>query len=262
MVGFGLLPNLEISGRVAAATLNANCYNEACGIRDLSFNFKAGTPLDNGRRWNVAAGATDLGGASSMFGAYYGVLTYTALDARNLDLSAGYAHRTSGVARSNRSTEPLDGPFASVAYRPLSWLQGQLEYADGSSFAGARLYAPAEWLPAGWAVHLGANTRLSGDAHTSRNWFSVGLTVPLYKVSTERPASAPAAAPGALVAPAALRAATREFSSAGLPQSPPLDAYAAQWTQAAPADSSRIVDATDRALVHQVARVPVERLFG
>ncbi|WP_218509434.1 YjbH domain-containing protein [Variovorax sp. dw_308] len=235
VVGFGLLPNLEISGRMAANTLNANCFNVDCGIRDLSFNFKAGSYLDNGRRWHAAVGATDLGGAATNFRTYYGVASYTALEARNLDFSLGYAYRSNRTAVAARAASPLNGPFASVAWRPVPWLQGQLEYTDGSSFAGARLYAPAEWLPAGWAAHIGANTRMSGDAHTSRNWFSVGLTVPLYKVSTERPAYTPPVAPGALAPSAAPRPATLEFSSVGLPASPPIDAYPAPLPQAAQA---------------------------
>ncbi|WP_213956033.1 YjbH domain-containing protein [Variovorax sp. dw_954] len=237
VVGFGLLPNLEISGRMAANTFNTNCYTEACGVRDLSFNFKAGTPLDHAQRWNAAVGATDLGGAATYFRSYYGVLSYTAFDARNLDLSLGYAHR-GGKAAPNRGTTPLEGPFASVAYRPISWLQGQIEYVDGASYAGARVYAPTEWLPAGWTAHLSANTRMSGDAHTERNWFGVGLTVPLYKVSTERPASVPVAAPGALAAPAEPRPATREFSTSGLPASRPLEFIPAQPPQPTPGDAN------------------------
>ncbi|MEJ8825649.1 YjbH domain-containing protein [Variovorax humicola] len=244
VAGFGVLPNLEISGRMAANTLNTNCYAEPCGIRDLSFNFKAGTPLDKAHRWNAAVGATDLGGAATFFRSYYGVLTYTATDARNLDLSVGYARRSGAVVPSRAAT-PLDGPFASAAYRPLPWLQGQLEYVDGSSFAGGRIHAPAEWLPTGWAAHLGVNMRMSGNAHTARSWISVGLTVPLYKVSNERPAPRPAIAPGALAAPVASRSAAQEFSAAGLAESPPIGVYAPSLAQAMPADPDEAGRITD-----------------
>ncbi|HUD34921.1 MAG TPA: YjbH domain-containing protein, partial [Variovorax sp.] len=195
VAGFGLLPNLEISGRIAANTLNTNCYTENCGIRDLSFNFKAGAPLDRDRRWFIAAGATDLGGQTGNFRSLYGVLTYRPLD--RFDLSAGWARR-GGAA--NVST-PLDGPFASAAYRPLSWLQTHVEYADSKAWAGARVYAPGGWLPAGWQAHIGANVRLHGDDRvnfpggitqgSARSWVSLGLNIPLFKVPTPVPAPMP-----------------------------------------------------------------------
>ncbi|UST54338.1 YjbH domain-containing protein [Comamonadaceae bacterium OTU4NAUVB1] len=188
VAGFGLLPNLEISGRIAANTLNTNCYTENCGIRDLSFNFKAGTPLDRDNRWHIAAGATDLGGQTGNFRSVYGVLTYRPVDP--IDLSAGLARR-GGAAT---VTTPLDGVFASAAYRPFSWLQTHVEYADSKAWAGARVYAPATWLPAGWQAHVGANVRVHGSdrvtfaggatQQSARGWVGVGLNIPLFKVPT------------------------------------------------------------------------------
>ncbi|RZL89518.1 MAG: hypothetical protein EOP82_19345, partial [Variovorax sp.] len=191
VAGVGLLPNLEVSGRIASNTLNSNCYNEGCGMRDLSFNFKAGAPLDVGSRWHAAIGATDLGGQTGQFRSAYGVLTYSP---DLVDLSLGYAYRQG--ARSVES--PLDGVFASAAYRPFSWLQAHVEYTDSKAWAGARVFAPPQWLPTGWSAHVGANVRLRGDERTARNWWSVGLTVPLYKVPVERPAVSAAASSAAL----------------------------------------------------------------
>lgn len=249
VAGFGLLPNLEITGRVASSTLDENCYVTNCGVRDLSFNFKAGLALDKAGQWKVAGGITDLGGAATLFRSYYGVLSYTdgKLPFGEFDASAGWARRDQ--ARANRPAAPLDGPFASAAYRPWSWLQGSVEYVDGGSWAGARLYAPSSWLPEGWSAHLGANVRLHGDDRTPRNWFSVGLTVPLYKVPTVRPAPTSTGAPGALVAPAAPDPAApspnaREFSPAGLPPSAPLQAVA----QSLAAPSSQDVQAGARSI--------------
>jgi hypothetical protein len=218
VAGFGLLPNLEISGRVAANTLNTNCYTENCGLRDLSFNFKAGAPLDRDNRWHIAAGATDLGGKTGNFRSVYGVLTYRPIDP--LDLSAGLARRGGAATVST----PLDGPFASAAYRPLPWLQTHVEYADSKAWAGARVYAPAAWLPAGWQAHVGANVRLHGDDRiavpgggtqgSARSWFSVGLNIPLFKVPT--PASAPVSRAAWSDGEPASRMA---FSARGLPAS-------------------------------------------
>src|SRR3954465_11030437 len=36
VLGFGLLPNLEIAGRLATNTIHDNCFTENCGARDLS----------------------------------------------------------------------------------------------------------------------------------------------------------------------------------------------------------------------------------
>jgi hypothetical protein len=216
VAGFGLLPNLEISGRIATHKINTNCYTEDCGIRDLSFNFKAGAPLDRDNRWYVAAGATDLGGQTGNFRALYGVLTYRPVDP--LDLNVGLARR--GSARN--VTTPLDGPFASAAYRPLPWLQTHVEYADKNAWAGARVFAPAGWLPDGWQAHIGANVRSSlrsedrtganAGANSSRSWLSVGLNVPLFKVPTSTsapPRNSDSTEP----------TVRKEFSTRGLPAS-------------------------------------------
>lgn len=228
VAGFGLLPNLEVSGRVATSTLRTNCFNENCGIRDLSFNFKAGAPLDVDGLWHAAVGATDLGGQANFFRSYYGVLTYSP---DPFDVSLGYAR---GRREANRTSTPLNGVFASAAYRPVSWAQAHIEHIDGRSFAGARLFAPAGWLPDGWSAHVGANVRLQGDARSARSWWDVGLTVPLYRVPTERSANAPiasapsASAPMASAPNAALPEAPsppvkfKEYSAAGLEPSPPL----------------------------------------
>lgn len=237
--GVGVLPNLEISGRIAANTIHSNCFVEGCGIRDLSFNFKAGTALDTAGRWNAAVGATDFGGTVNFFRTYYGVLSYSP---DQFDFSLGYARRGNELVG---NTKPLDGVFGSAAYQPFPWLQTHVEYTDSKAYAGARVFAPSAWLPTGWMAHLGVNFRVRGDEPTSRSWVGVGLTVPLYKVPTTRPAaatyattsasSAPVpnelvagAPPSAFAAPVASMGATvREFSTDGLQQSAPLVVAAA-----------------------------------
>src|SRR5690349_3967881 len=46
VAGFGLLPNLEVAGRLATNTLSTNCFTEGCGLRDLSASAKVGIALD------------------------------------------------------------------------------------------------------------------------------------------------------------------------------------------------------------------------
>jgi hypothetical protein len=131
VAGFGLLPNLEVAGRLATNTFNANCFTEACGARDLSASAKFGIGLDTLNRFRIAAGVTDVGGAVNYFRTYYGVLTYSE---GPWEASGGLARRSAtGV---NGSKSPLDGPFAGAAWQPLPFIRGQLEYTDGNAWAG------------------------------------------------------------------------------------------------------------------------------
>lgn len=174
--GFGLFPNFEVSGRIAANSSNTNCFFESCGLRDLSASGKVGIGLDARNRFRIAAGITDVGGAATNFRSAYGVLTF---NEGPFELSGGYAKR-GDETRSTRS--PLDGPFAGAAWQPLPWLRGQLEYVDSNAWAGVRLFAPGQWLPEGWAAYVGANARLTDSNVTSRSWFTAGVSIPLYKV--------------------------------------------------------------------------------
>jgi len=181
VLGFGLLPNLEIAGRLAATSpRDANCFVVDCGVRDLSASVKAGIGVDAAGRFRVAAGITDVGGAVTYFRSYYGVATY---NEGPLEVSAGLARRSPGI-RSSRS--PLHGPFAAAAWQPLPWVRGQLEYTDGNAWAGVRLFAPKDWIPEGWSAYIGANQRLTGTNLTERAWWSAGISIPLYKVPALR----------------------------------------------------------------------------
>jgi hypothetical protein len=177
VAGFGLLPNIEATGRIATNTLNTNGFtNPNSGIRDLSASVKGGIGLDAAGRFRIAAGAADIGGAATNFRTYYGVLTYSQPE---LEFSGGLARASSrpGAARS-----PLDGPFASAAWQPLPWVRGHVEYTDRNAWAGVRVFAPQQWLPQGWAAHVGATTRLTDSGRTNRGWLSAGISIPLYRV--------------------------------------------------------------------------------
>jgi exopolysaccharide biosynthesis protein YbjH len=178
VVGFGLLPNLEVTGRLATSNLSGNCFTGSCGgLRDLSASGKVGIGLDTANRFRVAAGATDVGGAATNFRTYYGVLTY---NDGPLEASAGLAKRSS--ANLNVSQSPLHGPFAAAAWQPLTWVRGHVEYTDGNAWAGVRLFAPSRWLPEGWTAYIGSNHRLNQNNLTQKAWVTAGLSIPLYKV--------------------------------------------------------------------------------
>lgn len=190
VAGFGLLPNFEVSGRIAANTLQTNCFVSSCGLRDLSASAKVGIGLDQANRFRIAAGATDIGGAATFFRSYYGVLTYSV---ETVEISGGFAKRGNSASLAARS--PLDGPFASAAWQPFSWVRGQVEYTDRNAWAGIRLFAPGQWLPDGWSAFVGANTRLSNSNVTARSWLTAGISIPLYKVPAMAPERATAAPP-------------------------------------------------------------------
>lgn len=178
VLGFGLLPNLEISGRMAANDLHASCFSSpGCGARDLSAAFKGGIGLDAAGRFRIAAGATDIGGAVTYFRTFYGVLTY---NEGPVEVSAGLAKRSGPGIAGSRS--PLDGPFAAAAWTPLPWIRGQIEYTDRNAWAGVRLFAPKDWMPEGWTAYVGANQRLTDTPLTQKSWFTAGISIPLYKV--------------------------------------------------------------------------------
>jgi len=232
VLGFGLLPNLEVAGRLAAnSPQDANCFvAPGCGTRDLSASGKVGIGLDKAGRFHVAAGITDVGGSVTHFRSVYGVLTY--LDGP-WEGSAGFAKRGGRGIAGSRS--PLDGPFAAAAWQPLPWVRGQLEYTDSNAWAGVRLFAPKEWLPEGWTAYVGANRRLTQTNLTEKSWFSAGLSIPLYKVPS-LPGSATKAwsAPAPNPPPSAVEfRAAPPASAANEPSAPP----------ARPAAAARVDDA-------------------
>ncbi|MBA2964809.1 MULTISPECIES: YjbH domain-containing protein [Ramlibacter] len=200
VLGFGLLPNLEFAGRLATNTIHDNCFTSGCGARDLSASAKAGIGLDVANRWRVALGATDVGGSVTYFRTYYGVLTF---NEGPFEASAGGAKRSgNGV---NGSQAPLDGPFAALAWQPIPLVRGHVEYTDGNSWAGVRLFAPKQWMPDGWLLSAGANVRLNNNTLTERSWWSASLSIPLYKtpgLSGAQTAALPPLRPGEQPLPA------------------------------------------------------------
>lgn len=213
VLGFGLLPNLEVAGRLATNNMDSNCFTQGCGARDLSVSAKAGIGLDAANRWRVAAGVTDVGGAATYYRAYYGVLTF---DDGPWQFSGGLAQRSGPGRRGSRS--PLHGPFASAAWQPLPWLRGHVEYTDSNAWAGVRVFVPEGWLPEGWSVHAGVNTRLTDTELTRRSWFSAGLSIPLYKV----PRSAPVERQAPLPSLAGTQQPLPAYEARTLPTQPPL----------------------------------------
>jgi hypothetical protein len=236
VLGFGLLPNLEISGRLATNSLGTNCFTANCGIRDLSASGKVGIGLDAAHRYSIAAGVTDVGGAATNFRTLYGVLTF---DQGPFQASAGLARRS--ASRPSFSMSPLRGPFASAAWQPMPWIRGQVEYTDGSAWAGVRVFAPKEWLPEGWSAYIGSNHRLTSTKLTQTSWLTAGLSIPLYKVPS-LPGSGPRAALPELAATQKPLPAYEARTPAPVPAAPPA-AISAAPTRAAAEAGKPVLDA-------------------
>lgn len=108
-VGIGLLPGLEVVGRLAFdGDLNCNMYQAGCNSRsrDLSLSAKYQLPLQLGDHTRVAVGMSDFGGAATNFRQVYGVAT---TQWRNTELSLGYSH-----AQSTRAL--MHGVFGSARF--------------------------------------------------------------------------------------------------------------------------------------------------
>ena len=80
-IGFGLMDNLELVGRLATNNQKCNFYQDgACPLnsyRDFSSSMKWSLPIHWLKEQNaaVAVGATDFGGAATFFRSYYMVGT-------------------------------------------------------------------------------------------------------------------------------------------------------------------------------------------
>jgi hypothetical protein len=243
--GFGLLPNLEVAGRIASNTMQSNCFSEGCGARDLSASAKLGIGLDANNRYRLAVGAADIGGHVTYFRSVYGVISF---DEGPVEINAGLAHRSgAGV---NGSKSPLNGPFAAAALQPLPWIRGHVEYSDRNAWTGASLFAPNAWLPEGWAAYIRANIRLTRSELTSRSALGAGVSIPLYKVptlpSTAPRIALPTLAPGQLPDPSyeARRLAPPLEPLSPVPPAavapPPSPANGLAATQALPAPDVRL----------------------
>ena len=175
----GVLPGLELSGRLATNDLNCNLYeigSQPCRRpvrRDLSASFKAGRrwALASWPGWSMAAsvGVTDLGGAATHNRSAYGVL---GLDNGPWALSAGWA-------RSVSTTAALAGGFASLQWRATDWAQLQAEHLDGRQWLGLRLTLPARWQDSTVQPWLGMQHSLQASPLTPRQWWSAGIHLAL-----------------------------------------------------------------------------------
>ncbi|MFI3244881.1 MAG: hypothetical protein R3Y10_00130 [Ferrimonas sp.] len=180
LFNIGLLPGMELSGRVVTEEYSSDCFREDCGdIRDLSGSFKYQFPQWFGPQWNLAIGSQDLGGAANNFATYYAVADYSP--------TPWPVRISAGVGTSDLSFGVMDGVFAGVEYQPFSFLQLALEYDGAGSNGAIKVMTPPDWLPYG-ASASASHQVFSSHPSEQPMWFAQ-LQVPLLGLSHNQPQS-------------------------------------------------------------------------
>jgi hypothetical protein len=175
-LGFGLLPGLEMVGRLATNDLDCNMFAAgACPanmIRDFSGSVKWQLPLE--RWWSglpqLAIGATDLGGAATYFRSFYAVASQSF--GPDLEVSLGMASR-------RVPTAPLDGLFGAISWQATDFLDVSAEAIQGDAWLSLRLQTPRPLTGLALRPYLSATTRLSDSPLTDRSWLGLGVSIPL-----------------------------------------------------------------------------------
>jgi hypothetical protein len=184
--GIGLLPGLEIVGRLGTQKWHCNHFlsKKHCGSRDLSGSLKYQIPFIPNNWFDLAIGGQDVGGSAVKTEAYYGVASknFTLNNLGNVRISLGYS-------TSDNALNYMNGGFGSVEYQPIELIQIVAEYDANAVNVGVKIFTPKEWLPEGWAASAGAQLYSSESEHNEkRNWFSFDLNIPL-GTTKSRPSS-------------------------------------------------------------------------
>ncbi len=210
-LGFGVLPGLELVGRLAfEGDLQCNMYSAVSapcsGMRDLSASGKYQLPLRLGWDTRLAFGAVDVGGAATNFRSYYGVATS----------SFGSVDVTLGYGRGNHAHSSLDGLFGSTQVFLTEHWRALAEYDSHELRAGVRYARP---LTEQLALEMGASRKLSNRSDQQTWQAGLGLTYSFdkhaldqgtRKLSTVTVAAAPAEASAPVVAAKSTPATTSE----------------------------------------------------
>lgn len=213
--GFGLLPGLELVGRLAyEGDLDCNLYYKSCagGQRDLSVSAKYQLPIELPLDTRLALGFTDYGGAATSYRSYYGVATSTW---GPLDLSLGYG-------RPKSATALLDGGFGSVVLRLDDHWAAALEHDSREARLGLNYLRP---LGRDLALRVGASRKLTDSTgqqawqmNAALNWVMGQTPEPFLprRAPTAPWSSASPAAPVSAAMPASIDAAPASQPTAPL----------------------------------------------
>ena len=174
--GIGLLPGLEIIGRLGTSKWHCNHYlDDKCSFRDLSGSLKYQIPFIPKDWFELAIGGQDVGGSVVKSEAYYGVASKTF----NFD-ELGNVRVNVGYSTSDNALNYMNGGFGSVEYQPFELMQVAAEYDANAVNVGVKFFAPKKWLPTGWRVSAGAQLYSTESEHNEKsNWFSFDINIPL-----------------------------------------------------------------------------------
>ena len=180
--GVGLLPGLEVVGRLGTRCWSQVLYEKQCesaingqGFRDLSGSLKYQVPFIPKEWFELAIGGQDVGGSIVKSEAYYMVASKTLNFKRlgNVRINLGYSTSDNGL-------NYMNGGFGSVEYQPFESIQVAAEYDANAVNVGIKLFAPKNWLPTGWRVSAGAQLYSTESEHNEKsNWLSLDLSIPL-----------------------------------------------------------------------------------
>jgi hypothetical protein len=169
-VGIGLLPGLEVLGRLATNDTKCNMFRAGMcppnTIRDFSGSLKWAPQFDWLKSMDIdtAIGISDAGGAANYFRSYYAVASKPVTQL--IDLRLGYARGTGISAQ-------LDGPMAAVDLK-LPWgslLSVQHVNSTTSAHLGVAIPTP---IPSVTGL-VTLNRRLSDQPTTERSWVGAAL---------------------------------------------------------------------------------------
>lgn len=175
----GLFDGFEVSGQIAAESMNDNLfYSEGGGqLRDLSFNAKYKIPLIPEDWFSVAIGAKDIGGAANNYETYYAVASKQLWDFRF----------SAGIAQSERLTGQMDGAFAGVEWQVFDWFSLQAEHDAEATNAAARITVPKEWLYDVGSLTFTSRFYSSSDFDEQSSYWGVNFSMPLFTKSNYKP---------------------------------------------------------------------------
>lgn len=133
-LNFGLLPNLEVIGRLANIEDDDKVYRRYGGkaiLRDLSASFKYQIPFYHDSLPKIAIGIQDIGGQASAYDSKYIVATKE------------YSFLRGSIGYGFDSINLLDGAFGSLEVKATEWATLLAEYDSKDTQVGLRLNTPS-----------------------------------------------------------------------------------------------------------------------
>ena len=167
----GILPFVEVGGRIAWFDTQSNCYISGCSLRDLSANVKISLPFLPSDLFSLSVGQQDIGGAANHFDTRFLVASKVL---KNTRVSMGW-----GQQIKKQTINRLEGLFGGIEIQALPWLNLIAEHDGESANLGAKLVSPKNQLPFG--VTFSATALLYQDSKDlpQKQFYGLSLNLPL-----------------------------------------------------------------------------------